>query len=202
MEFIQSFLIKKLLPYAVIASFFYLLLAVIPQKLLLTYQIQIAQSIVNFSTNPIFNIRFNYIGFFIPLIFSITILIFGITTRRYKFSRIDIALVLSFILFGFLSVYFKVVMIRQNGASLDAPLVVFTMFLFSLILYLKRYDTALLYAYPIGFACGLVSDVISTGAFKVGVYGGFGFFDGDFVLPLAFFLTTYIFYKRNLRTNK
>ena len=197
LKFISSLFRKIIPPYAIILGAFYYLFAVIPQQLLQQHWIQIAQDIVNLSTNAVLGIRFNYIGFFVPLIISISIFISGIWIKQYKLNKKDIGLLFAFILFALFSALFEIVRVDQNGASLDAPLVIFAIILVSIFLYLKEYRTALLLSYPIGFACGLASDIISTGAFKVGVYGGFGFFDGDFVLPLAFLTATYIIYKQS-----
>ncbi len=190
-------LFKLFLCYALFTAGFYFLLAVIPQYILQKYYIQIAQAIVSFATNPVFNIRFNYIGFFIPAILAIVIPI--IILERYKQTRMNkkvaVLFMLSFAVVGLISNYFNFVKTGINGSSLDAPLILFTMLLFSILLYLNEYKTAFLFSYTFGFLCGFISDILGTGAFKVGVYGGFGFFDGDFVLPIAFLLTTYLFYK-------
>lgn len=67
----------------------------------------------------------------------------------------------------------------------------FSVFLYNYTIHRPR-TRALLRAHPLGFPLGFMSDLESLNYFG-GVFGGYGFGDGDFVFPLSFMVGTVLF---------
>lgn len=61
---------------------------------------------------------------------------------------------------------------------------------------------AVLLAYPVGFLIGFLSDLESLLHVSGGVFGGYGFADGDFTVPLVFLIATLLFAKTWRRTSE
>jgi hypothetical protein len=138
-------------------------------------------------------VSIDYVGFGIPFIVSMVVV--AVLYRRRvggrRLSRGLVALIIiapvSFLLSQFTPLGGLVSLGRTDLIMMAALSVV----LYYNILRLSTTDSTL-FAYPIGFVLGFMSDLESAGYFN-GVFGGFGMGDGDFLYPLSFAIAAYFF---------
>jgi hypothetical protein len=133
----------------------------------------------------------DYAGFGIPLAVSaIAVLALFLEGRGEARRPTNGALALLVLLpVSFLVSQYTVVGIFVSVGLTDPILLVaFSVFLYNYTLHRPR-TRALLLAYPLGFLLGFMSDLESLNYFG-GVFGGYGFGDGDFVFPLSFVVGT------------
>ena len=138
--------------------------------------------------------RVDYGGFVIPLLVSVAaVLVLFMEGRGETRRPTNGALVLLALLpVSFLVSQYTVLGIFVSVGLTDPVLLVaFSVFLYNYTLH-RPGARALLLAYPLGFLLGFISDLESLNYFG-GVFGGYGFGDGDFVFPLSFVVGTLLF---------
>ncbi len=136
----------------------------------------------------------DYAGFAIPLLVSVIALLALFLEGRGGSRRpTNGALVLLVLIpVSFLVSKYTVLGIFVSVGLTDPILLVaFSLFLYNYSLH-RPMTRALLLAYPLGFLLGFMSDLESLNYFG-GVFGGYGFGDGDFVFPLSFVVGTLLF---------
>ena len=168
--------------------FWYLMRDVLPRT------ISLANESTWFSP-PILGVtRVDYGGFVIPLLVSVAAVpVLFLEGRGESRRPTNGALVLLVLLpVSFLVSQYTVLGIFVSVGLTDPVLLVaFSVFLYNYTLRRPR-TRALLLAYPLGFLLGFMSDLESLNYFG-GVFGGYGFGDGDFVFPLSFVVGTLLF---------
>lgn len=140
-------------------------------------------------------VSLDYAGFVTPFVVSMVIAAV-LYRREVGGKRLSLGLVAllviapaSFLLSQFTLVGALVSLGKTDVVMMGALIAV----LYYNSLRLSTTDSILL-AYPLGFILGFMSDLESA-AYFTGVFGGYGFGDGDFLYPLAFALTAFVFSK-------
>lgn len=168
--------------------FWYLMRDVLPRTISLANE-------SSWFSPPILGVaRVDYGGFVIPLLVSVAaVLVLFLEGRGESRRPTNGALVLLVLLpVSFLVSQYTVLGIFVSVGLTDPVLLVaFSVFLYNYTLRRPR-TRALLLAYPLGFLLGFMSDLESLNYFG-GVFGGYGFGDGDFVFPLSFVVGTLLF---------
>lgn len=137
--------------------------------------------------------RIDYIGFGIPFVVSIVTvaLLYRKKVGSKRLSKgIAIMLIVGTLSF-FLSQLTPIGYLVALGKTDFVLLLALSVFLYYNILDLSRIDSVLL-AYPVGFIAGSMSDLESAG-WTGGVFGGYGFGDGDFLYPISFVVAAVVF---------
>jgi hypothetical protein len=144
---------------------------------------------------PYTGIQLSYIGFILPLLFSI-IFFFAYTISPNKIKSKKMYLFIPIIIIIGLLLYFMPslqIITRGVGSHINYYIFIPT-FIFWFLVLMKNKDAALLLSYPIFFLMGAISDLDSMSIFKRAVFGGAFLYDGDFLFPLAFFSLSYCFW--------
>ncbi len=143
-------------------------------------------------------ISIHYAGFGIPLVVAIasTLCCYKLAPTSARRVRTCAKLLLVAIPLSVVASQLTLTLSLAGNGSTD-PFIVFAFSVYLYVLALRATLTeAALLAYPLGFLIGLLADLESllhlSGA---GVFGGYGFADGDFILPLAFVIATILFAK-------
>jgi len=154
-------------------------------------------------------IALDYVGFFIPLVTSIILLAlawkvrphFSIQERRLFLiytglfiAGESISAVLPEILKASWTVF-------QTDGHMNPMSVVIACIYSAYVITLESEKFSYAVSYTIGFSMAVMGDVSAVLAGTVGVFGGYGFTDGDFIEPLvmvlaAFFMMLLIHYER------
>jgi hypothetical protein len=142
-------------------------------------------------------IGLDYIGFVIPLVTSVIIMLITRKSRMHL-SRLSLVTLIAFLAVSiFLTHYvgaLQYVNKEVGGGQNWATVAVVSVYL-GYSLYKTSYSTVFWLSYPLGFITGLVSDVsaiLRIYGNGIGVFGGAGFADADFLYPLVFLLSVTI----------
>lgn len=137
--------------------------------------------------------RVDYVGFGVPFIMSIA-MVFLLHRRKVGGKRLSKGIALMLIvgtISCLLSQLTPIGYLVALGKTDFILLLALSVFLYYNILGLSRTDSVLL-AYPVGFIVGFMSDIESAG-WTSGVFGGYGFEDGDFLYPISFMVAAVVF---------
>lgn len=140
-------------------------------------------------------IRLNYFGFIIPLSASVVFIAVYLTGRGFQITAKEwLVFIVPFIIGNLMPFITNVGLSKfSTGSGTNIWLwLVAVLWIGYLVMSEKR--DALFLSYPIGFFIGAVSDM---GAFiKFGpaysIFGGYGLLDGDFIIPLALFISVWV----------
>lgn len=153
----------------------------------LPHSISLANESSWFSPTVAGTTRVHYVGFIVPLIVSIISVVAIYTQTRTERRSLTnggktlfVVIPISFLIsqYTILGIFVSV------GLTDPILLIAFSLFVYNFTLHRTTTQAALL-SYPLGFLLGFISDLESIRYFG-GVFGGYGFGDGDFVFPLAF----------------
>ncbi len=198
----NSFKNKKLLKLEKITIYFFM--SFIPLELIgrLLQPLFINPALENIKINlRLFSI--NIIGFLIPLVVTILLLLYIVFKQKTSVRRINLTSLIAWLLITFLwlfiivlSLNYKLIIIDSIGGGTSIPIFILVLSVLFYYIYKEKYKQALPLSYIMGFLLGVSSDFISTfGIFRLssGIWGGYSFLDGDFYTPLvlvAFVLIT------------
>lgn len=150
---------------------------------------------LNLSTPMLFGrISLDYIGFFIPLVISVILMVFllGYAPANSDSIHARIMVVCSL---TFLTVIPFILIPQLRPFSLSGGPNIFPLFMAPFYLgclVAKKFSkVAIPLSYVFGFMMGVSSDVASA-SLTASILGGYGFVDGDFTIPLSFLIATLI----------
>lgn len=143
---------------------------------------------------PYTGVQLSYVGFILPLFISIYFcLYYSKNTKKFS-SMTTLAFVSAMVTLAILSYLIPSLqhIDKGVGSHLNYLISAVCMFwFFFLLLYKKDLTTLLLLSYPIFFLNGALSDSDSLVFFKSDLFGGANLYDGDFLIPLIFFVFSF-----------
>jgi hypothetical protein len=148
---------------------------------------------------PYSNIRLDYLGFILPLAISIPLIVLIRKEAHVLFEgrlkKITLAFAVLYAAVGLLSLKYPLMVTISTGSGLLPLEVLAGVYIFCISI--SKPDMPRLIAptaYILGAVTGALSDMILTVASPpiqgVWILGAYGLLDGDFIMPLAFLLTS------------
>lgn len=188
--------------FLVLFFIFVLLLALFSdaQRAILTADASLLGIMEALSTPPIWMVRLDYVGFFVPLLFSLLLtarFLMSYPTKSSRSSWIGLGIVLAFSLI-FSLVAFELRSMTKYGGGINLLALFAIVGFLSYLAWIPSRREGYYLAYPLGFLPGAISDFESLTHLKsITVFGGLGLLDGDFVLPILYLLAFVLLLKFN-----